>query len=173
MDPYIELAKKAIETFIKEGRVLEVPPYLPKEMLEKKAGVFVSLHKRSTGELRGCIGTFIPCFKNIAGEIINNAISSATKDPRFLPLKPEELEDLEIKVDVLSEPEPAKMEDLDPKKYGVIIKSKDGKTGLLLPDIPGVEKVEEQIQICKDKAWISPDEPIEIFRFTVERHEEK
>lgn len=171
-DPYIELAKKAINLYVKERKVLKVSSDLPKEMFKKQAGVFVSLHKKSTGELRGCIGTFFPTCKNLAGEIIQNAISSATQDPRFPPVSAEELDDLDIKVDILSEPEPATEEELDPKKYGLIVKTEDGRLGLLLPDIEGVETKEEQIRICKEKGFIHEGEPVKLFKFTVQRHQE-
>jgi len=170
-NPYITLAKNTIETFIKEGKVITPPPDLPREMLEKRAGTFVTLHKKSTGELRGCVGTFIPTCKNVAAEIIQNAISASTKDPRFLPVSQAELPDLEVKVDILSSPEPTEEDQLDPKKYGLIVKGRGGQTGLLLPDIPSVVTPAQQIQICKQKALINEDEPVELFRFTVERHE--
>lgn len=171
-DPYITLAKKAISTFTKHRRVLSVPADLPSEMLKKRAGVFVSIHRRSTGELRGCIGTFLPTCKNIAAEIIQNSISASTQDPRFLPIQEKELNDLVVKVDILSPPEPTREEELNPQKYGLIVKNDKGQIGLLLPDIPGVKTKEEQIRICKEKAFISEEEPVQLFRFTVERHEE-
>lgn len=169
MDPYITLAKKTIEKYIKNGEIIEPPKNLPKEMLTKKAGVFVSLHKK--GELRGCIGTYLPTKENIAKEIISNAISSSTRDPRFPPVRIDELEDLEISVDVLSEPEKINsLNQLDPKKYGVIVKTIDGRSGLLLPDIEGINHPEEQVAIACAKANILPTEKIQLYRFTVERH---
>jgi len=171
MDAYIQLAKQTIEQYVKTGEKIKPLTDLPKELLEKKAGVFVSLHKKSDHSLRGCIGTFLATQENIATEIIENSISSATRDPRFMPLTEKELADLEINVDVLSEPTPVKdVKDLDPKKYGVIVKTTDGRTGLLLPDI-GVETVNEQISICCQKGRISPShDKLMIFKFTVERH---
>jgi len=171
MDAYVQLAKQTIETYIKNGKKIQPPADLPKELLEKKAGVFVSLHKKTDHSLHGCIGTFLPTQENIAAEIIENAISSATRDPRFMPLTEKELADLEINVDVLSEPAPVKdVKELDPKKYGVIVKTADGRAGLLLPDI-GVETVNEQISICCRKGDINPsNDKLMIFRFTVERH---
>jgi hypothetical protein len=171
-NPYITLAKNTIKTFIKEGKVIAPPPDLPKEMLEKRAGTFVTLHKKSTKELRGCVGTFIPTCKNIAFEIIQNAISASTKDPRFPPVSANELEDLEIKVDILSSPEPTTEDQLDPQKYGLIVKGSDGRAGLLLPGIPSIKTPEQQIEVCKQKAFIGKDEPVQLFRFTVKRHEE-
>jgi AmmeMemoRadiSam system protein A len=167
-DPYVKLARESLETYVKTGKVLKVPDDLPKEMLEKRAGVFVSIKKR--GQLRGCIGTFMPTKKNIAEEIIRNAISAGCEDPRFSPVEPEELPELVYSVDVLTKPEPVDSPDkLDPKKYGVIVK-KGARTGLLLPDLEGVDTVEKQLEIALRKAGIRPDEDYEIFRFEVVRH---
>jgi AmmeMemoRadiSam system protein A len=119
--------------------------------------------------LRGCIGTFSPTMANVAEEIVTNAISSATRDPRFMPVQPSELHDLEYSVDVLSEPEPVSgVGELDPRKYGVIVEC-GFRRGLLLPDLEGVDKVQEQIEICRAKAGIAADEPIELYRFRVQR----
>jgi AmmeMemoRadiSam system protein A len=165
--PLVQLARRTIETYIKEDKIISPPSELTPEMKEK-AGVFVSLHRH--GQLRGCIGTFVPTTENVAQEVIRNAIESSTRDPRFPPLAEEELEDLEISVDVLSEPEPvSSIADLDPKKYGVIVKS-GWRRGLLLPDLEGVDTPEEQIAICRRKAGIGEDEPIELFRFKVRRY---
>lgn len=189
-DDYSKLAREAIGTYLKKDKILQPPKDLPKEMLKNKAGVFVSLHKKrgltrneeartdAEGELRGCIGTFLPTKNNIAEEIIDNAIAAASRDYRFAPIKKEELLDLEISVDVLEEPEPISSDlrlaisQLDPKKYGVIVKSEDGRTGLLLPDIPGVDSAEYQIAICRQKAGISPNESIYLYRFEVTRYKE-
>jgi len=171
MDIFVNLAQKSIESYVKNQRVLAVPQKLSQGM-KKRAAVFVSLHKKSTGELRGCIGTFFPTCKNIASEIIQNSISACSTDPRFPPVQSKELKDLEISVDILSTPEPAKKEGLDPKKYGIIVKSPSGQMGLLLPDISSVKTIEQQIEICCQKAGIGINEPIEIYRFTVERHKE-
>lgn len=171
MDAYVQLAKQTIEQYVKTGEKIKPPTDLPKELLEKKAGVFVSLHKKLDHSLRGCIGTFLATQENIAAEIMENAISSATRDPRFMPLTEKELADLEINVDVLSEPTPVKdIKELNPRKYGVIVKTTDGRAGLLLPDI-GVETANEQIAICCEKGGIIPSyDKIMIFKFTVERH---
>jgi AmmeMemoRadiSam system protein A len=135
--------------------------------MKQRAGVFVSIKKR--GELRGCIGTFMPTRTNVAEEIVANAISSATQDPRFMPVEASELDDLEYSVDILTEPEPVRSTDqLDPRKYGVIVEC-GYRRGLLLPDLAGVDKVEEQIEICRAKAGISDGEPIRLYRFRVER----
>lgn len=168
-DPYVELARRAIEEYVLRGRVIAPPPGLPPELLARRAGAFVSLKKR--GELRGCIGTFLPTEPTLAEEIIKNAIHSATQDPRFPPVRPEELPEISISVDVLSPPEPATVDQLDPKRYGVIVEA-GWRRGLLLPDLPGVDTVEEQLRIAKLKAGIAPDEPCRVLRFTVERHTE-
>jgi AmmeMemoRadiSam system protein A len=161
----VRLAKEAVEEYVRHGKVLR-PEKLTAEM-EGKAGVFVSIKKR--GELRGCIGTFMPTRQNIAEEIVTNAISSATQDPRFMPVEAFELDDLEYSVDVLTEPEPVRSVDqLDPKEYGVIVEC-DFRRGLLLPNLEGVDSVEEQIRICRAKAGISAEEPIKLYRFRVKR----
>ncbi|ADL08793.1 AmmeMemoRadiSam system protein A [Thermosediminibacter oceani] len=167
-DIYVKLARQSLETYVKTGRVMEVPEDLPREMLEQRAGVFVSIKKH--GQLRGCIGTIMPTRRNIAEEIIKNAISAGCEDPRFFPVEPEELPELIYSVDVLTPPEPIDSPDkLDPKKYGVIVK-RGNRTGLLLPDLEGIDTVEEQINIALRKAGIRPDESYELFRFEVIRH---
>ena len=135
--------------------------------MQQRAGVFVSIKKH--GELRGCIGTFVPSRRNVAEEVVINAISSATQDPRFMPVEAYELDDLEYSVDVLTEPEPVQSAaQLDAKKYGVIVEC-GYRRGLLLPDLAGVDKVEEQIEICRAKAGISAGEPVRLYRFRVKR----
>jgi len=167
MHPLVKLAKQTVESYVNEGKVPEPPDELTPEM-KAKAGVFVSLHK--SGELRGCIGTFEPTQKNVAREIIQNAISSSTGDPRFPPVAPEELEHLEYSVDVLTAPKPIQNKrQLDPKKYGVIVEC-GFRRGLLLPDLEGVDTVDYQIHICRNKAGIDPDEPIKLYRFEVKRY---
>jgi AmmeMemoRadiSam system protein A len=166
MDPYVQLAVQAIEAYICEGRIISPPDDLPSAM-NQRAGTFVSLKKK--GELRGCIGTISPIEETIAEEIIANAIKAATSDPRFPPVREEELVELRCSVDVLSQPESCRAEDLDPKRYGVIVE-KGWKRGLLLPDLPGVDTVEEQIEISRLKADIDRDTPVQLYRFTVERH---
>jgi AmmeMemoRadiSam system protein A len=136
--------------------------------MKESAGVFVTLHKH--GQLRGCIGTFEPAQRNVAEEIISNAINSATRDPRFSPVAPEELEDLEYSVDVLTPPEPVKdKSQLDPKKHGLIVE-RGSRRGLLLPDLEGVDTADQQISICCQKAGISPDEPLDLYYFEVKRY---
>jgi len=166
MHPLTRLAKDTVESYVRSGTT-PTPENLTPEMMER-AGVFVSLKKR--GALRGCIGTFEPAKANVAEEIISNAISSSTRDPRFLPVTPAELDDLEYSVDVLTTPEPVESAaDLDPRRYGVIVES-GGRKGLLLPDLEGVDSVEHQIEICRSKAGIDPDEPVKLYRFEVRRY---
>ena len=171
MDAYTELAKKTIDHYLHKGDILEVPTDLPPEMLQDKAGVFVTLHKKD-GDLRGCIGTFQPTQENIAKEIIQNAVSSAIRDPRFPSLTKEELNEIDINVDVLTAPEPTKSPgELDVKKYGILVKTQDNRSGLLLPDIEGVDNVEQQIAIACRKGGIDPDfDQISLFKFKVIRH---
>ena len=167
MHELVALAKKSIESFVKNRKEISPPKELTPEMTVK-AGVFVSLKKK--GNLRGCIGTFMPCTENVAQEIIRNAISAATQDTRFEPVTKDELDELEYSVDVLSPPEKVSdVSELDPKQYGVIVVHGPRK-GLLLPDLDGVDSVEEQLRIAKMKAWINPDEKAEIFRFKVSRY---
>lgn len=164
--PLVELARQAVESRIR-GAPLRKPANLTPEMKER-AGVFVCLKKQ--GELRGCIGTFEPTRANVAEEVVSNAISSATRDPRFPPVSPSELPEMEYSVDVLTSPEPVKgQEELDPKRYGVIVES-GGRRGLLLPDLEGVDSVEDQIAISRQKAGIGPDEPVALYRFEVRRY---
>jgi AmmeMemoRadiSam system protein B/AmmeMemoRadiSam system protein A len=166
--PLVELAKRTVEMYVKEGKTPAPPRPLVPEMKEK-AGVFVSIHKKS-GALRGCIGTFEPQQKNVAEEIIVNAVSAATRDPRFSAITPHELPDLEYSVDVLTHPEPvADVSQLDPKKYGVIAEC-GWRRGLLLPDLEGVDRVEDQVAICCQKGGIGPGEPVQLYRFEVKRY---
>lgn len=171
MNPYTKLAKQAVEHFVKTGKELPVPDNLPEKLIKNQAGVFVSLHLKDSGKLRGCIGTFRPTQKNVAKEIVQNAVA-VTRDPRFPPLSKKELPRLTYKVDILSDPRPAKEKDLDPKNYGLIVTGALGQKGLLLPDIPGISSVEEQIEFCKQKAGLKPFEPAEFEIFTVKRYEE-
>jgi AmmeMemoRadiSam system protein A len=165
--PLVQLAREAIEAYVRQRQRLQPPAELTPEMQER-AGVFVSLHKH--GELRGCIGTLEPTQPNVAQEIIRYAIKAATQDWRFpLPVQPDELDDLEISVDVLSPPEPVQsLADLDPKRYGVIVES-GFRRGLLLPDLEGVDTVEYQVEIARRKAGIGRDEPVQLYRFSVRR----
>ncbi len=170
MDKYVELARNTIEKFITHNEVYEPSDdELTEEMKDRRAGTFVSIHEN--GQLRGCIGTIAPTCKNIAYEIVSNAIAASTRDPRFDPIRSEELGSLEINVDVLSPEEQIDSPDqLDVNRYGVIVE-KGFKRGLLLPDLDGVDTVDEQIAIAKRKAGIDPDEGgVKMYRFEVVRH---
>lgn len=168
-DPWVRLARLALETYVRQGRPLEtLPEDLPDELAGQAAGAFVSLHK--AGRLRGCIGTIAPTEENLAREIVQNAVSAGTRDPRFPPVRPEELNDLAYSVDVLARPEPVDSPDqLDPKHYGVIV-SCGRKRGLLLPDLDGVDTVAQQLEIARRKGGIREDDPYTLQRFKVVRH---
>ena len=168
-DPYVRLARLSLETFIRTGKRAKLPEGLPEEMLSSRAGVFVSIYKH--GQLRGCIGTIEPTTSCVAEEILRNAVSSGTEDPRFNRVREIELDDLVYSVDVLTKPEPVQsVSQLDPKRYGVIV-SKGFRRGLLLPNLDGVDNVETQLKIAKQKAGIRPDDnDVKIERFEVVRH---
>jgi AmmeMemoRadiSam system protein A len=167
-DPYVNLARRSLEVYVRNGKIIKPDDSLPREMLENKAGVFVSIKKN--GQLRGCIGTVEPTRKNIAEEVIYNAISAGVQDPRFMPVDDSELDDLVYSVDVLKEPQPVNcMDELDPKRYGVIVRS-GRRSGLLLPDLEGVDTPRQQIEIALQKAGIRSHEHYTIERFEVERH---
>jgi len=175
MNQYTSLAKKATETYVKEKKIILPPKNLSKELLEKRAGTFVTIEKE--GKLRGCIGTYLPTKENIAKEIIQNTISAATEDYRFGEIKKEELPYLSYTVYILNPPELVKnIKELNPKKYGIIIRTADKPTrsALLLPDLEEVNTTEEQMDIVCQKGGINPaEDKLIVFRFTVEKHEEK
>lgn len=167
-DPYVHLARQALEYYLKTGKYMPLPKGLLPEMTDRKAGVFVSLKKH--GSLRGCIGTISPVTGSIAKEILRNAVSSGVEDPRFPPVTEEELTELIYSVDVLGEPEPiSSMAELDVIRYGVIV-SAGRKRGLLLPNLENVNTVEEQVAIARKKAGIYDNEPVKLERFEVVRH---
>jgi AmmeMemoRadiSam system protein A len=170
--PLVQLARRTIELYITRKAVPNVPSDLPPDML-RPAGAFVSIHRH--GELRGCIGTIQPTCDSVAEEIIQNAVSAATRDPRFPPIGRDELADLEVKVDVLCEPEEVHgLDELDPRRYGLIVQSEfqPWRRGLLLPDLEGIDTVEKQVYWTRyHKAGITdPNEPVRMFRFEVKRH---
>lgn len=171
--PLVRLAKKAVENYIKNRKIISPSSDLPKEFLGKKAGIFITIEKK--GELRGCVGTFLPTKENIAKEVIKNAIASATKDNRFLPISKEELPYLSYTVYILSPPQLIKdLKDLNPKKYGILIKSMDfpSKSALLLPNLRGIDTIEKQIFIACQKGGIDfKREKILIFRFTAQKYQ--
>jgi len=168
-DAFRALARSSLEYKVKTRGTLPLPDDLPEEMYKSRAGVFVSLHK--DGRLRGCIGTISPSTSCIAKEIVQNAVSAGLNDPRFDPVTMSELPYLVYKVDVLSAAEPIQSPvELDVKRYGVIVTS-GLKRGLLLPNLDGVDTVEEQIAIARKKAGISEREHVNLERFEVVRHE--
>lgn len=182
----IQLAKKAVESYVEKGEVISPGPDLDKQLLDKKAGAFVTIMKGK--QLRGCIGTYAPTKKNIAEEVVSSAIAAATEDYRFGAVAKEELPDLSYEIYVLDEPEPIKdIKELDPKEYGIVVRSVpisiptgidvvlSGhlrlKSGLLLPDLEGVDTAEEQISIACQKAGINPlKEKISIYKFRAKKY---
>ena len=167
-DPWVQLARAGVEAWVRKGMTLPLPKGLPAELTGTRAGAFVSIHKQ--GRLRGCIGTIGPTCACLGEEIIQNAVSAASRDPRFEPIRPEELDLLEISVDVLGAPEDIASEaELDVKRYGVIV-TRGARRGLLLPDLEGVDTPAEQVAIARQKAGIGPDEPVKLQRFQVVRH---
>jgi AmmeMemoRadiSam system protein A len=167
--PLVQLAKATIEVYVCEGRKLQARE-APAPVEGGRAGVFVTLHSRSTHDLRGCIGTISATESTLAEEVINNAISAATRDPRFPPVTRAEVSDLEIEVSVLYPPEPIASEaQLDPRHYGVIVQ-RGWRRGLLLPDIEGIDDVKTQIRYARMKAGFGANEPVELFRFRVEKY---
>jgi AmmeMemoRadiSam system protein A/AmmeMemoRadiSam system protein B len=166
------LARSAVETFIRNGKRLSVPQNAP-ALLGARAACFVSIKTRD-GDLRGCIGTIEPTKETLGEELVANAISAATRDPRFGPVVESELPNLRYSVDILNAPEPATIADLDPAVYGVIVEDESGSLrGLLLPDIAGVDSVEQQVNIAARKAGIPPGAPLKLSRFRVDRFREK
>jgi AmmeMemoRadiSam system protein A len=167
-DCYVRLARETLEYYIRNDWLMPMPTDLPSQMLEEKAGAFVSLKKH--GSLRGCIGTIMATQENIAMEIMYNAISAGTKDPRFLAVTERELPALVYSVDILTPPIPVPDRAiLDCRKYGVVV-IKGNRRGLLLPDLEGVDTVEEQLEIACQKAGIDPEEDYKLEYFQVIRH---
>ena len=168
-DPWVRLARLSLETYVRTGRPLDaLPDGLPAQLTGQAAGAFVSLHQN--GQLRGCIGTTSPTQPSVAWEIVRNAVSAGTRDPRFPALRKEELDTLEYSVDVLGQPQPVDSPaQLDPRRYGVIV-TYGRKQGLLLPDLEGVDTVEQQVGIARQKGGIRPEDPYTLQRFEVVRH---
>lgn len=168
-DPWVRLARLSLETYLRTGKRLSaLPGDLPKGLTDRAAGAFVSLHLH--GQLRGCIGTISPVTASVAQEIVRNAVSAGTEDPRFPPVNQAELAQLEYNVDVLGSAEPIdRIAELDVKRYGVIV-SCGGRRGLLLPDLDGVDAAEQQVEIARQKGDIGSDEPYTLERFEVVRH---
>ena len=176
-DVYIRAARYSLEEYVKHGRRLKgagdliegIQNDLTDQLLNGKAGAFVSL--KIAGQLRGCIGTISPTKPTLLEEILTNAVSAAVEDPRFSPVREDELERLTVSVDVLGEPEPiSSLDQLDVRRYGVIV-SRGHKRGLLLPDLEGVDTPDRQVGIALQKAGIGIKEPYKMERFEVIRHE--
>lgn len=164
----VRIAKASLSYLMEHGKVLPAFSEPVPTELQQPAGVFVSLKKQ--GQLRGCIGTILPTQPDAATEIIRNAVSAATADPRFPRVQPQELVELEISVDILTPPELIEsLSELDPRRYGVIVR-RGNRSGLLLPDLDGVDTVAEQVDIACRKAGIHPAEPLEMYRFEVIRY---
>jgi AmmeMemoRadiSam system protein A/AmmeMemoRadiSam system protein B len=162
------LARDTVETFVTSG-IAPNPPADPRGILAERSPCFVSL-KTLEGDLRGCIGTIEPVKDTLAEELIANAISAATIDPRFPPVTGDELSELRYSVDVLLPAEPSSFEELDPRVYGVIVEDESGRhRGLLLPDITGVDTAKQQVEIATRKAGIPQGTKIKLSRFKVER----
>lgn len=172
MNTYTKLAKEAIATYLKTGKQMQIPTNLPTEMTDNKSGVFVTLLAGPQRKLRGCIGTYRPTKESIAAEIISNAIAAAIKDYRFPPIEISELSQICYEVSILHKPEQVKtLEDLNVKKYGVIVKSTDRRSGLLLPNIESVDTPEKQVAIAAQKGGINLDrDQIYLFRFSVDKY---
>ena len=171
-NPLPALARQSVETLVRERRVLEVQDVAADSLLGQRAACFVSI-KTFDGDLRGCIGTVEPVRATLAEELIHNAISAATRDPRFSPVELSELPRLRYSVDVLSPPESTRFEELDPKTYGLIVEDEArARRGLLLPDLEGVESAEQQLQIAARKAGIPPGADVKLYRFRVRRYGE-
>jgi AmmeMemoRadiSam system protein A len=165
---HVQLARYSLEHYIKTGKTAEIPADVSAELTSNKAGVFVCI--KSHGNLRGCIGTIAPVTESIAHEILRNAVSAASEDPRFSPVSENELADLVYTVDVLAPPEPIdSLSLLDVKRYGIIVTS-GYKRGLLLPNLDGIDTVDEQLGIAMQKAGIRGDEPVSLERFEVVRY---
>ena len=189
MHPLINLVKLAVESYVKEGKIIDPPDNLPKEFYQKMSGVFVTIEKE--GNLRACIGSYLPTRPDIVQEVISNAVAAASKDFRFEPINPKELNSLCYTIYVLGYPEPIESEkDLNPEKFGVVVKNgplafpnqknevideiSPYKTGLLLPGLPGITTAKEQISIACQKAGIDPDkEKLFIYRFAAEKYYEQ
>jgi uncharacterized protein (TIGR00296 family) len=162
----VKLARRAVEQYLTTGEILETPKNVPPKLMEH-CGVFVTINSVEHGgshELRGCIGLPYPT-NSLAQAVVESAISSATHDPRFNPMKAEELNQVVFEVSVLTPPEPVKAE--KPQEYLAKIKvGRDGLIiergyckGLLLPQVPVEWKWNEETFLCQCclKAGLTPD----------------
>jgi AmmeMemoRadiSam system protein A len=171
MNYYTKLAKLAVDKHIKEGKTVNPPKGLPSYFFLRKAGSFITIEQN--GKLRGCIGTYLPTKKNIAEEIIQNAISAATQDFRFSQIKNGDLEQLSYSVYILDKLKKIKdISELDPIKYGILVKSDKGKTGLLLPNLEGLNTPEKQYgAVCDKCGIILGEEETILYRFKAKKYE--
>jgi AmmeMemoRadiSam system protein A len=135
-------------------------------------GVFVSLHLPD-GSLRGCLGTVAATRGCLAEEVVANAVAASSRDPRFLPVSQDELEGLHVSVDVLGEPEEVEgPAELDPARYGIIVRTEDGRQALLLPDLVGVTSTDQQLRLTCRKGGIHPErDRYRLYRFRVDRYD--
>jgi AmmeMemoRadiSam system protein A len=162
----LALARDAVERYVRSGLVAGRPHDLP-EALGRPSGVFVTLRVR--GRLRGCVGTLAPARPDAAREIVACAIAAASTEPRFPPVRPDELAELRYEVDVVGILEDvADPGDLDPKIFGVLVEA-EGRRGVLLPDLDGVETVERQLEIARAKAGLPAGAAVRLYRFRVRR----
>jgi AmmeMemoRadiSam system protein A len=165
--PLLRLARWAIAAHA-EGR--DARRYVQIAERGSPQACFVSLHLGR--RLRGCIGTLHPTQACVELEVLENALAAATRDPRFPPVRAAEVPALRLSIDLLEPPEPVSSpEELDPLHWGLIVRQ-GARSGVLLPDLPGVYTAEQQIGICREKAGIAPDAPVTLERFRVERIEE-
>jgi AmmeMemoRadiSam system protein A len=161
----LALARETVERYVRTGSIGEPP-----DSLGEPSGAFVTL--RLGGRLRGCVGTLAPTRPDVAREIVSAAIAAASADPRFSPVRPEELAALDYEVDIVGAVEPVKgLDDLDPRRYGVLVEA-DGRRGVLLPDLAGVATAVQQVDIAREKAGLAPGVPARLSRFTVRRYRE-
>lgn len=166
--PFVRLARQAIRHYLETGELID-PGLHPDD--PPPSGVFVSLHEppstyEDEGPLRGCVGSYRPREQTLRREVVNSAVAAAVSDPRFAPLRPDEVDRLHVTVYLLGDTEPVEsIDDLDPAEYGVIVEGPEGRTGLLLPAIPGITTVLQQVDIAMRKASISPGDRVRLYRF--------
>ncbi|MDE3076342.1 MAG: AmmeMemoRadiSam system protein A [Chloroflexota bacterium] len=165
----VALARASFQAYARSSRRLLLPLDLPPAFQQQRA-CFVTL--RLDGKLRGCVGTIVPTRQTLAHEIVENAIGAASRDYRFTPVTVADLPGIVCSVDVLSAPEPVTSRDmLDPASYGMVV-IQGQRVGVLLPALPEVTTPEQQYEICLQKAGISTQTDIGIYRFEVVRYAE-
>ncbi|MEM3555746.1 MAG: TIGR00296 family protein [Candidatus Micrarchaeia archaeon] len=178
----VKLARKAVQQYIERGVLMK--PENPSPSLLEKRGVFVTIETYPEKELRGCIG-YIQPIKELAHAVVECAVSSATSDPRFPPMKKEEVERCTFEVNVLTVPQLIKAK--EPKEYPKMIKvGRDGLVveygpygGVLLPIVAVEQKWDEEEFLCHTcyKAglpfdmWLNPKVRIYSFQSQVFKEE--